>query len=96
MINNFQSFFLKGHDEFIKMLLDAKSVATINNKRVRVQWRGHHTSILPSDPLTMNDLKLRLSKALSEIKLPTEEERQFCRGYIVGSESIPSPTPCEK
>ena len=66
-----------GHSEFIQMLVNAKAVASMNGKSVRVHWRGHYTSVKPNEPpFTSDDLRMRLSKALLDIRLPTDEERE--------------------
>lgn len=55
----------------------------MNGESVRVHWRGHYTSVKPNEPqFTAKELKMRLSKALTDIKLPTDEEREFCKNKI--------------
>ena len=59
------------------MLVNAKTLADINQKRNKFHWRGYYTHVEPNEPpFTKLELKKRLSEALCHVTLPTEEERE--------------------
>lgn len=64
------------------MLSNAKTVADMKQKSVRVQWRGYHTAIAPNlPPFTTEDFRQKIGQALACISLPTDEERQASKYY---------------
>lgn len=75
-INSFKGISpFASHFEFLKMLIEAKAVADIENRNVPLQWRGYQTKVVPNHhPLKKETLRDRLLLALAGIANLTEEE----------------------
>ena len=56
--------------EFIQLLINAKTVADINETPVPVEWHGYETLVQPNlPPFTKKALRERLSSALQNIQV---------------------------
>lgn len=64
------------HDEFIQIVINAKTVAQLKNAPEPIQWRGYSTNINPDFQLTKNALKKELLNALLSVDEVSELEQK--------------------
>lgn len=58
---------LDAHDEFIQMVINAKTVAQLESRSSDITWRGYTTSISPNFLLTKENLRSELLCALQNL-----------------------------
>ena len=69
-LSNPFSEFSGDEGEFIQLLINAKTVADMNETEVPVEWRGYGTSVMPNlPPFTKTTLRERLNSALQNIQV---------------------------
>ena len=78
LLNDFKNISdIKGHDVFLRMLINAKKLADMKNTPVPVTWRGYKTLVHPELPnFNRSSLIRRLCLALKGIRSTTNEELQ--------------------
>lgn len=58
------------HNDFIKLMLNAKAYADLNQTTATVQWKGHSTMVEPNlPPFTKEVLKEKLEQTLKTMKV---------------------------
>ena len=69
VINPFNEF-SEDEGEFIQLLINAKTVADMNEAQIPVEWRGYETIVHPNlPPFTKKALRERLSSALQHLQV---------------------------
>ena len=69
---------IKGHFEFIQMLINAKAVADMDNKEIIINWRGVQHEVRPNqEPFSKKEIRRRLQSVLDKIYDGTPEEIEF-------------------
>lgn len=64
------------HNEFIQMLINAKTMADLNNAPAPIVWRGHTTVVPPNFVISRANVKRTLLTALLSINNVSREEQK--------------------
>ena len=64
------------HEEFIQMVINAKTLACVENQSCDVNWKGYKTSITPDFVMSNNNLTKELVEALKSLVSLTEKDNE--------------------
>ena len=64
------------HDDFIQLVINAKTMADLNGFGTEINWRGYTTSIPTNFKLTRENLKYELISGLQSLSKITENEQK--------------------
>lgn len=67
---------IRDHDEFIQLIINAKSAAEMSNEPAPVDWRGYSTKVSPGFKLSKDSLQHELLSALRHLNHISEIERK--------------------
>ena len=67
---------IREHQEFLQMVINAKTTADINDSPATVHWRGSYTTIPKDFRLTKESLSTKLISSLKDLKDISEVERK--------------------
>lgn len=55
---------IREHDEFVRLVINAKTLAQVENRPADIDWRGYSLTVQPSFDITRDNLKKELLSAL--------------------------------
>lgn len=68
-----------GHDEFIQIVINAKTTADITNSPTKIEWRGYCSDINPGFILSKESLTKELLQALKRLNEVSETEKKVLK-----------------
>ena len=74
---------IKGHDEYIQIILNARTMAQVTNEPCPIMWRGFSSTITKNFELSFDSLKKELINALQSMLTITKEEKEVDIGLTL-------------
>ena len=78
---------IKDHDEYVQKLLNARTLAQVNDAPTRVTWRGYTSVVTPTFEISRDNLTKSIINALQRMPKITQLERQVII-HSIGSYNI--------